>query len=373
MHPHHQQSHKERPPINPNRLAEHKADQAYKTGAWLKWYLDSPAREADTPPTDTEYAVLGGTYDDRALQDEGLDGTILARGEDPLVGTSDPSLSSRVLMNKATPDEQTAYERKRRLDIAHTDRTSPVVREPARLLSNEDLVDYEEDPRAHVWTFGLDTSVLDQLPDNDKVFNRFALPFGGELQLVKESRGFEDAFIQMDIPEGYRLIVKDFPKGGKYDKYPYTEDNPLPLMEVQMYHNSEGYLIADKVFPGGGIAKKHAVSVIINDDGTASIDNSAPQQRAMDSLWAHNSRKSEHIDPLDPSNNSVFLLSTTSTRIVRKSTYDQAELTIETPDDSGNTVWLTIENLKYFDSLDAPTQLILVPDTARPIAPAESQ
>lgn len=320
--------------------SEHHANLAYQRGAWLKWTLNG----RDNPSLEEE-VLLSGQYDDRALDDVGLDGTVLAQDKQIFEGRDTYGDFSRALAGEQTPGEVL----KSQLHNRHMFYTSPVVRERARLLSNEPI--YVEDNPANVllyfngWQLAdAGGNVIEQQPDD----------WGADLNFI--------------LPEGKRLIIDNIPKGSKYDTVPYTEEEPLVRAQIQIYHNGEGYLVADKVV-GGEIRKKHSVTLKSTaDPRVVEIDMDAPEPRAMDSLWPSNDRKTEWVDPLNPDNKHVKLISTTAEWAIRSGSYDNLEITVGTPNDAQNTVEVEVRRSDYLPEYIGPIIFRLVEDTGRTIA-----
>jgi len=304
--------------------AEHAANKAYQHGKWLQWAVEGGQQE-----TPDAQAILGGGYDDRALSDVGLNGEVLAQKKNLLDGDKNIYDS----MGRALRGRQTESDELRgQLAQRHKFYTSPVVREQARLLSKES-VEVLDDP-GNVLLYFTGKQIVDAHNDDLEGFE--TSDFSGNLGTVVTTK----------VPDGKRLVIDGIPKGSKYDDYPYTDEKPLDRIQVQIYHNPEGYLVADKVDASGLIGKKRPVNIQPTDDPrVVAIDQDAPEQRSMDSLWPSNDRKQEYVNPLDPNNRTIQLISTTSTWVAeQEGRYYQLEITVSTPDDGGNDVHLDFGN-----------------------------
>jgi hypothetical protein len=307
------------PYINPDRLAAHKANESWESGKWLQW-----ATDGGQEPTREAREILGGRHDVRALGDVGLDGTILAQDKKVIddkgtlwdrldrFGIGEPTPSDKLMNDLRTRDE--FY-------------TSPVVRESERLLSSTPI-EVEQDLAniVMVWTGG-----------------DFYTPAGDK---IEQDDDWNDSDMSFMVPEGKRLIIDNLPKGSKYDDL-YTDENPLQRMQVHIYHNAHGYLVADKVFAnafGPEVYKKREISLKSSQSGNnLEIDQDVPEKPAMESLWPSNDRKQEYKNPVNPKEKTVHLLSTTSEFSLPEHSYNNFETTIRTADDAGDTVDINIE------------------------------
>lgn len=343
---------------NPDRVAEAFSENAYKNGKWLDWVAEVNPDVFDNPDAITmlgggnRFSIWERVLDTRALTDLGFDGTVLERDE-PLL----PPLRSYPEYNfgDKTPQELL----KDKLIMRSEYYTSPVVREQARLLSKEPIV-VPRDLSNVVAFYTGESCIIGE----------------SEMGVITGEDGWAQQY-EIDIPDGKRLVIDNIPKGSKYDNYPYTEGNPLTRIQVQIYKNPEGYLVADKVLVDEEgnpiILKKHPISlknIKDEDENRVEVDHDAPETRAMDSLFPSNDRKQEWVNPFDPNDRTIRLLTTTSTW-VGENWYDTREISIMTKDDEGSSIAIEFSGGGHGSGIPVEFGVItvrIVDDTSKNIA-----
>lgn len=320
----------------------HLADTVYRNGAWLAFAVDST-------PTEEQLVLLGGEYDDRALNDLGYDGIVIAQNK-RLFEPDDPHTSIQRLVTGQEPTDSD----RRRGDLYRRSQfyTSPVVREPERLKSKVP-VEVPTELDNVLWTY------------NGKA-NSLAVTFGTEPHQLNSGvevqfDGYHSAWFCMEIPEGKRLVIDSIPKGAKGVD---PKEEPVPYMQVHIYPNAHGYLVADKVMDGLIVGGKRPVSLKVGEDGQLQIDQDAAP--AKQDLYPSNDKKQEFRDPLNPDHKLVQLLTTTAQWSIEAHLYDTLEITVKTPDDAGRYVLIDFGNS---DCLPAPIIMRLVDDTTEELHP----
>lgn len=152
------------------------------------------------------------------------------------------------------------------------------------------------------------------------------------------------------LPEGKRLVIDNLPKGSKNDSE-YDSANPVPRMQVHIYRNSQGYLVADKVFidefGDPVVYKKRALSANIEEDGSVSVDFEEcipDSELGPDILF--NDRKQIKLRSPDLSDQYIQLLTTTCTWKEDELKHNNFELTVTTEDDKGAKIELALSELQ---------------------------
>lgn len=315
------------------------ANVAYQNGRWLAFAVDGN-------PTGEQRVLLGGDFDDRALDDLGYDGTVVVQDKrlfEPhiLYVAYNDYVDGRAL----SPAQQRHAELRR----LHEFYTSPVVREPERLASKIPA-EVSSEPDNILWAY------------NGKA-NSMASTFGTEPQQLFSGGevkfdGDEHAYFTMTIPDGKRLVVDAVPRGKKN-----APDEPTPCMQVHIYPNTNGFLVADKILGGRVLGRKRPVATKRNE-GVLQIDqDTAPEGQ---DLYPSDDKKQEFRDPLNPGRKKVQLLSTTAQWSMEEVPYARMEITVATLDDAGRTVHI---ELGQSDHLPTPILFRLVDDTTEELHP----
>lgn len=348
--------------------AENAADHAYSAAGWLKFmglsedrserlkdqrvlfgkhHIDDAWSDERRPD---QLVLVGGGYADEVFGHFGyhsettIDGTVLAR-RDPLF-TSPKDMYYvydrlyRVLNGVPTKEDRLYSE----LDSLNETYTSLSVRERVRLVSN-DPVDVPKSPDNVIWHYYCSPECVVGLIGYNEAFL--------DENTTLEAKDGSQLVIRHDLQAGTRLIIDDIPR----DDMPIETDACSSHTQVQVYRNSEGYLIADKVVDGRIVTKQQIKAQA--EDGHVNVDDSDSQPDLVDDIYSHNGRKQFARDFSTGDYNGIQLLTTTAKYGNDGPGLFYMEITVKTPDDSGNEVQVIFSN---GNAREEPISLRVVPD-----------
>ena len=352
--------------------AENNSDHAYSKGGWLEFcdgtnqagvvrsrkelfgdHFVDPASD-DRRKFDRQ-VLLGGEYIDEALGQLGLDGATLYAPAPTF--TTDTGLLGdyerldRLFAGTKTTEDDLNAELKG-LNAAYT---SPTVRDPRRLISKVP-VEVPKDPDNILWQYfgsaetvklftgGL-TSRLDDVGNT-----------------TVEASFFEPVTLKHKLQSNTRLIIDEIPTG-EIDAL----DQDAPLMQVHIYRNSEGYLVAEKVLEAQ-IIKKESIPASV-DEGRINIQESVSPRLGGGDIYPYNDRKLYLRDKRTGEVKGLRLLTTTARWSHDDVGYTTMEISIRTPDDSGDEIQVGFTG---GDGRHRPIVFRVVPDNEDTALPVDS-
>lgn len=240
------------------------------------------------------------------------------------------------------------------------------MREPDRLLSKEP-VDVEEDPNNVLWYWD------GKLHGQD----------GHELPTSRNEVG--QTVLHFNVPQGKRLAITNIPDGSKYDLDPKRDDegrphavsydkllNPVDVTTIQVYHNAEGYLVADEVRNGEIVKDRPAVIAGSTENGIRLTGDSV---RAMDIISSASKRRKQYVNQSRDVNNAtpedpaVQLVRLTTQWAVGSGGYRDFDIKVIAPSDTGNTIEVVLDNvIGSFPKEFNPLAFRMVDDSRHAIA-----